>query len=45
MSESVSNNQATIEEEVQGTGAPVLKAPQQNIVILKTSSSTGIPDY
>jgi len=40
MPESVNNNQATVKEEVQGAGAPVPEEPQQNTIVLETSSST-----
>jgi len=45
MSKSVNNKQATVEEEVQGTGAPVPEKPQQNTVVLETSSIAVGPDY
>jgi len=45
MSESVNNNQIIEEEENQGEGAPAPEEPQQNTVILETSSSTVGPEY
>jgi len=45
MSESVNNNQATIEEEVQGVEASVPEDPQQNTVVLETSSSATSRNY
>jgi len=45
MSELVNNNQVTVEEEVQGVRALVPEEPQQNTIVLETSSSTVGPDY
>ena len=46
MSESINNNQVTVEEEVQGAGAPpVPEEPQQNTIVLETSSSAADPNY
>jgi len=45
MSESINNNQATIEEKVQGVGVLVPEDLQQNAVVLETSSSTASPNY
>ena len=45
MSESVNNNQIIEEEENQGEGAPAPEEPQQNTVILETSSIAVGPEY
>ena len=40
MLEIINNNQDIVEEEAQGLGEPMLNDSQQNVVALKTSSST-----